>query len=72
MLQSPPFLPGETVMTDFYDRKNLDNLKHKIIRCYKSDINCQTGWLVDAERKDGKVLDGMDSAWFRKVSDEKS
>ncbi len=70
MIPTPPYKVGDLVTTDFYQRKHMQNMPYKILRCYQWEGYSQTGWLVDAKPEKGKVLDGVDSAWFRPLAQQ--
>ena len=59
-----PFESGDLVTTHFYPVQK--NLLRTVIRCYRS-IDCPSGWLVDTQDDNGKMLKALDAKWFKRI-----
>ena len=64
-----PFKIGDKVRTHFYPKRKDMMAVWTVKNVYVPSHSCGSGWMVDAEREDGKVL-VCDSGWFRKAEEE--
>ena len=60
--QKKPFSNGEQVTTSFFPKDK--NKIRTVTRCYPS-IMTESGWLVDTQDDNGKILKALDPSWYK-------
>lgn len=59
---TPPFKPGDKVVTNFYPKDRA--LIRVVTKVYQRKV-CKSGWFVTTRDEHGRVLD-CDAHWYRK------
>lgn len=67
--QKKPFSNGEQVTTSFFPKDK--NKIRTVTRCYPS-IMTESGWLVDTQDDNGKILKALDPSWYKPIKNNRA